>query len=224
MEKWRLATILSFYLLSPLKRHGFCTNVELFDEYNVTSSEGTYRFWIKDTLLDYFIIPWCSCITLQLFKQYNLTSKKIWKIWRRTLFLKKRQFSWSLWILSWNWNFWWGDKTLRYACTNCSVKVYFLMDLQNSKLSYFYWHKSKIRIEFWPMNIYIFFPGELSSICYISPFVLINYGWSMTSTRHPRWQQSVLGWNSSVLLLCQYTFSVALGTAHLLRSIYNLLL
>lgn len=63
-------------MLSPLKRHGFCTNVELFDEYNVTSSEGTYRFWIKDTLLDYFIIPWCSCITMQLFKQYNLLPRK----------------------------------------------------------------------------------------------------------------------------------------------------
>lgn len=44
LDKWQLVTLLNFYLLSPLKRHGFCTNVELFDEYNVTSSEGTYRF------------------------------------------------------------------------------------------------------------------------------------------------------------------------------------
>lgn len=188
-------------MLSLLKRHGFCTNVELFDEHNVTSSEGTYRFWIKDTLLDYFIIPWCSWITMQLSKQYSLLSRKSESSEGEVCSSRRDSFHgvyetgisdevikpWDMFapIALWKYIFLWIYKTQNWV-------IFIDVNL-----------KSELSSDPWA---FIQFPKRAQfSLLHIT--IHSDQSWLITEElRNQGWQQSFLGWDSSVLLSCQYTF------------------
>lgn len=148
-----METILSFHLTSPLKKRGFWTNEELFNEYSITISEVIQKVWrIEDTLLDYFQfsrVSALSCIfpnSITYFQE-NLKELRENSSSRRDNFHEILEP--SLWIFGLNWNFGLCDDTPRFVWTNLLCESIFSDEFTELKTkSSFYWFWLILKSEF----------------------------------------------------------------------------
>ena len=161
---------------------------------------------------------------MHLSKQHNLLSRKSERA-EGELFIKKRQFSWdfgakfmNFWVKLEFWTMWWYPEICLNQSTLWKYIFWWIYRTQNKELFLLILINSEIGIQFWLMNISIVLQrSSVQSVKYHSPYWLIMVEqWLALGLEG--WQQSFLGslpgWNFCILLLCQYTFSVALEISH----------